>query len=44
MRTAEAELARREEYQAVIVNDDLEAATAALVGLIRDRYPGWLPE
>jgi len=44
--TAADELARIEEYQHQIVNDDgkLERATGELEGLIRKRFPDWLPD
>jgi guanylate kinase len=44
MKTAEVELARSKEYHQQIVNDDKDVATAEMIGQIRERYPGWLPD
>jgi guanylate kinase len=41
--TAINELAQIGKYQAVIVNEDREVATADLERLVRERFPGWLP-
>lgn len=38
LRTAEQELARRDEYDRVLVNDDLAAATDALEAIVRDEF------
>jgi guanylate kinase len=43
LKTAEAELAWAPKYDAIVENDDLATATVQFVGLIRGRFPGWLP-
>jgi len=44
LETAIRELAEVDKYQAVIVNEDRDAATAELERLVRERFPGWLPD
>ena len=40
LRTAELELAAQEEFQHVVVNDDVERAAAELAGIVRDELDG----